>query len=261
MSGSSITPLSTWSHQKVKIGTPYQRPPLMSTRLYVQNSSQCPSSWWCTVTTPWWEGWYLGKVLGVLVAQGAEKKGATTTRMVGVAGMMLLCSRSCHNRSFLSFAFCLILWSSQSVCKYIIVIINVIGSGWKCGIRFIRVMRRVRAVSCERSAFLGASGTLFSFSLFSCSSLSSHMLALMVGFMTGIGMSCPACCCPCLGGGLFVWRGLLLWFQGCQKVGTACWHWLTVDWFGISQGKVADYRHKIKMKFVKEGTRVGKKFP
>ena len=91
--------------------------------------------------------------------------------MVGVAGPVLLCSRSCCRHAFLSFTFHLVSWSLQSVHKYII-IVSIIGSGWKCGVRFIGAMRRVWAVSCEGSAFLGPSGALFWF-LFSCSSLSS----------------------------------------------------------------------------------------
>ena len=33
--------------------------------------------------------------------------------------------------------------------------------------------------------------------------------------------------------------------------GTALWRWLTVDWFGVFQGKVAGYGHKNKNKICK----------
>ena len=110
------------------------------------------------------KGGALGKVLWVVVAKWAEEESPATTRTVGVACTSFLCSRSCHNCLFLSFTFRLISWSSRSVCKYIIIIIGVIGSGWKSLLRFIRAMRRVRAVSCEGwLSFFGACGTLLSF--------------------------------------------------------------------------------------------------
>ena len=159
MSGSGMAPLSTWSLQKVKIGTPYQRPLFMSTRSNVLNSSSHVSFF--LQATPWWEGGTLGKVLGVVVAQGTEKKGAATTRTAGVAGTPLLCDRSCHSRSFLSLAFCLI-HSSQSVCKYILIGIVDRDSGWKCLVSLISAMRRVRSVLWEgRSSFLGVCRVCF----------------------------------------------------------------------------------------------------
>ena len=42
--------------------------------------------------------------------------------------------------------------------------------------------------------------------------------------------------------------------------GTACWRWLTVDCFCVSKCKEVGYRYKIKIKFVKEETMVGRKF-
>ena len=60
MSGSGIAPLSTCSRQNVKIGTPYQRPPFISTKLNVLNSSPV-SSLLFAATTLWWGGWCPGE--------------------------------------------------------------------------------------------------------------------------------------------------------------------------------------------------------
>ena len=89
--------------------------------------------------------------------------------------------------------------SSQSIHKNVI---SIIGSDWKSLLSLIRVMRRVHTISHERcSSFFGVGGSLFSFSLFSCSSLSS-MSANPIGRVSDWDrreLSGPDPCCLCPG--------------------------------------------------------------
>ena len=115
-------------------------------------------------------------------------------------------------------------------------------------------MRRVQAGYHEGSCFLGASRTLFS----SCSPAPPSppfQPTLLVGFITGIGASCP--CCPCLGGGLPAWWGLLLLMPKGDCI-VASGHCVGFVFLRVKQ-LVIDI--KLKTKFVKEVTRVGKKLP
>ena len=222
MSGSGIAPLSTCSHQNVKIGTLYHNPPLMFTGRTFETPRQSPFFWLCRVTTPWWEGWY--PVVGPWGScdVGMRIVGSHSNQDSRVAGMPLLCSRSCCRHSFLSFTFCFIVQSSWSDHKYII-IIDIIGSGWKCGIRFIGVMRRVHSVPCEGlSTFFGASGTLFSFSLFSCSSLSSASAKPIVGLVTGIARVVLLVVLVQFWRGCLHGRNYCCWCWGCQREGLHC---------------------------------------
>ena len=117
MSGSRITPLLTCSRQNVNMGlhtTVRHLPPPDRTS---ETPLHCPSSWLSAVTTPWWGGLFPDEVLGIVVVQGAEKKGAATTRTVWAADTSLLCSRTCYNNSFLSLTFHLIMCSYWRVFK------------------------------------------------------------------------------------------------------------------------------------------------
>ena len=68
------------------------------------------------------------------------------------------------------------------------------GSGQKS---LVGVIRRVSSVSCECSGFFGAAGGFGS--VFSAPPSPPCQPALLVGFMTRMGRSCP--CCPGFGGG------------------------------------------------------------
>ena len=154
----------------------------------------------------------LWKVLWILMTEGAEQQGTTTTRIVGVTYTPFLCSRSCCNRLFLITAFCFTMQSSRRVCKNAVVI------SISCGLDLeglVGVKRSVSSVSHEGCSFLGAPGGClfsFSFSFSSFSSFSSTSANPVEWFKTGIGESCPVAPTPAsaaFGGGLLGWQGLL----------------------------------------------------
>ena len=144
------------------------------------------------------KGGTLGKVLGVVVPKGAEEESPTTTRMVGITCAPLLCDRAATGVSSSP----LLSTSSRGVhevCEYIVVIPKVnCGSGQKSlvGVNLIEVMRRVCSISCEGSGFFCVGDSFFLSSPAPPSPLC--LLTLLVGFMTGIGASCPD---PCFVGG------------------------------------------------------------
>ena len=216
----------------------------MSTRSNVLNSS--PVSFFFAVcgATPWWGGLYLGKVLGVLVVQGAEKKGATTTRMVGVAGTYffvagaattasssLLLSASSHGVHEVSTNTSSSLSASLGLAGSVTSASS--GLWWGCALSPVKgaLAFLVLPVLCFPSCYPAPPSPL-------------HLLALTVGFMTGIGVSCPGPDpCFALDGGCLAGRDCYCWFWWCQKEGTTLWCWLTVDYFSVSSCEVLGYRH------------------
>ena len=94
-----------------------------------------------------------GEVLEVLVTEAAELKGAAATRMIGVACLVLLRSRSCCNFIFLIATFLFATRSSRRVHKNAVIINVSCGSGWE---GLIGVKRSVSSISHEGCSFLGA---------------------------------------------------------------------------------------------------------
>ena len=173
----------------------------MSTRSYVRNSS--PVSFFLAVlgSHSLMRSVALRKILGVLVTEAAEQQGTAATRMIGVAHVALLCSRSCCSRLFLSLAFCFVSWSSQRVCKNAVIINVSHGSGWE---GLVGVKRSVSSISHELSSFLGAPGAFVSCASFSSFSSASASPKGRVRDWDRreLSGSCVCCCCCCL------WRGV-----------------------------------------------------
>ena len=135
------------------------------------------------------------------MVEAREQQSATATRTIGVAGAPFLCSRSCHNRLFLSTAFLFTAQSSRSVRESIVIRSK---SGCRvCRKSVVGVRSSVSSVSCEGCSFLGAPGAFGS--LFSFSSVSSTS-ANPSGRVRDrdrreLSTSCICCCC-CL------WKGV-----------------------------------------------------
>ena len=137
--------------------------------------------------------------------------------------MAFLHSRSCHNRLFLSAAFCFAMWSSWSVHESIVII-----SKSCCGVcqkSLIRVNRSMSSISCEgRSGFFGAPGTCFG-ALLSFSSTSANP-SRRVHDWDRRELSLLSCSCSlAFGGVLPAWRELLLLILRILKGGDCILGW------------------------------------